>query len=185
MRVVKLIEGDLKTRHTAMRSYLEEFFASSLPTAENSYRVAYELPSGRPIVIRGAKEYAVSLSLSHVGSLTAMVVDDEVAVGIDLVRSDDSGGLEDWSVGDRTSILPSSFKAAYCWAAREAAYKALAIDRPFRPDSFRISFFDLVSFDWNFHENDLKTSGKGSCELVGGVVCAVASGRPLRQGVGL
>lgn len=181
MRLVQLIEGDVKTRHAAVSSCLLEFFGGNPASSINPYRVAYELPSGRPTITCGAKDCAVSVSLSHIDLLTAMVLDDELTVGIDLVRLSDAAGLRDWTVGDLTSNLRSSDAAAYCWAAREAAYKALAFDRPFQPDNFGISFSDRGSFKWTFKDHDRQISGQGCYELFDGIVCAVAIGNPIRR----
>ncbi len=181
MRLVRLIDGDVKTRHAAVRSCLLEFIGGNPASSTNPYRVAYEMPSGRPTITCGAEYCAVSVSLSHINSLTAMVLDNELTVGIDLVCLSDAAGLGDWTVGDLTSNLRSSDAAAYCWAAREAAYKALMFDRPFQPDSFGISFSDRGSFIWTFKDHDRQISGQGCCELFDGIVCAVAIGRPIRR----
>ncbi len=174
MRLVKLFDGDRKTRREIVKRSVREFFEGDAATPADAYRVAYLSPSGRPVLTRGTRPCEASISFAHVDMLTAVAIDDRHSIGIDLVPLRDSPSLQDWATGDRTGELPSSGGPAFCWAAREAAYKATALDVPFRPDSFAFSVLNADVFLWTFRDDGQEACGEGRFALHGSVVCALA-----------
>ncbi len=182
MRLVKVFDAASKNRNEIVKRTVRTFFDSASVTASDAYRVAYRSPSGRPVLTRGTLPCEASISFAHVDMLTAIAIDDRASIGIDLVRLEDSCALQDWATGDRTERLPSMGGAAFCWAAREAAYKATALDIPFRPDSFAFSVLNARSFIWTCRQEDYEVFGEGLFALHGSVVCALAVRNSLRRG---
>lgn len=174
MRFIRFFQGGRNDRNEIVKRSVFEVFGEQPGLSADEYRITYHSPSGRPVLSYGANVCDVSLSFSHVGAVTAFVMDNEASVGIDLVEMRDARGLRGWSLQDPTSELPATGRAAYCWAAREAAYKATALDRPFRPDSFVFSVLNSHSFMWTFSEDEQRVSGEGVFSLHGSMICALA-----------
>jgi len=138
----------------AREAFVREAAAALEQPAANRLRLASLLPSGRPIGLIDGSRATCGISLSHVADLLAVAVGPRPTVGVDLVDVATAGrGLEHWFDESQRRLATAidadcgaaGYGRAALWAAREAAFKAAAIDAPFAPAAIRI----VPGLPWN------------------------------------
>ena len=170
----------------AVARLAEEVAEASLRHLAGRVRVAALLPSGRPVALVAGRHGGVSVSTSHTSGLIGAAACREADVGIDIVdfcpqsasgeRSD--VGLDYWFTPGERHLLAGdrSLSRGMVWGAKEAAYKAAALDAVFRPLEVLIEAADGAHFHWNLQHSWSKVRGVGRFFRVAGqiVVLAVA-----------
>jgi len=170
----------------AVARLAEEVAEESLQFLAGRVRVAALLPSGRPVALVAGRPGGVSVSTSHTSSVIGAAACRDADVGIDIVdsalpaargkRSD--LGLEYWFTSAERHLLAGdrSLSRGMVWGAKEAAYKAAALDAEFRPLEVSIEAADATHFRWNLGHSWREVRGVGRFFLAAGqiVVLAVA-----------
>jgi phosphopantetheinyl transferase len=182
MTLKRVLAAHRAERGLILKRSAQELGSAILGVPSKSLRIAYSMPSGRPVLMVGNVTSPISLSFSHLDDVVAVAIDDEHTVGIDLVRAEDAKTLSAWMPPMGSDSGYGADLAAYSWAAREAAFKAAVIDRPFRPDEIQILLTGGRSFRWSAVEAGSTVSGDGHFELHASVICAIAVRRGRMNG---
>lgn len=122
----------------------ERLAADLLGVSPATLRVATLPPTGRPVVLHGGQPAACGISISHTvrpavagafPGLVAVAACRDGRVGIDIVTPADvrPEPLACFLSAADSRPADDPRHVALEWAAREAAYKASAVDEPFRP----------------------------------------------------
>ena len=170
----------------AVARLAEEVAEESLQFLAGRVRVAALLPSGRPVALVAGRHGGVSVSTAHTSSVIGAAACREADVGIDIVdfcpqaaagkRTD--YGLDYWFTPAERQLLAvnRSLSRGMMWGAKEAAYKAAALDAEFRPLEVSIEAADGDEFHWNLGHSWRAVRGVGRFFLAAGqiVVLAVA-----------
>jgi hypothetical protein len=180
MRWVQWLHAPTSEALSLLRQQARRVGGQMLGVEPERLRIAYQTPSGRPVLMLDNLPSALSLSLSNVDKDTVVAIDDCDVIGVDLVRLHDGPGLRYWF--DQEEDHPGPMQAASQWAAREAAYKAMAIDRPFVPDEFSIEAAQDLTFLWRFTAPGHHFQGTGAYSIHGHLLCAVASRQAFDKG---
>jgi len=162
----------------------EEVAVETLRHLAGRVRVAALLPSGRPVALVAGRPGGVSVSTSHTSGLIGAAACREGNVGIDIVDSfpqtaagrDSDVGLEYWFTPGERHLLAEdrSVSRGMVWGAKEAAYKAAALDAAFRPLEVSIEAADGGQFHWNLRHSWRAVGGVGRFFLVAGQVVVLA-----------
>lgn len=137
-------------------------------------RLAYTSPSGRPALLLDGRASSLNISLSHLDHHVGIAVDDCSQIGIDLVNVASARGLQTWAGSEKEGVEDDSWPA-FGWAAREAAFKALSLDRLFVPDEFEVKPVEHLQFIWRFVAPGYHHVGVGKFMIEDDdTVCAVA-----------
>jgi len=184
--VVVLKRPVVAWQSSAVARLAEEVAEESLQHLAGRVRVASLLPSGRPVALVAGRPGGVSVSTSHTSGLIGAAACREADVGIDIVdfcppsasaKSSDVG-LDYWFTPGERHLLAGnrSLSRGMVWGAKEAAYKAAALDAEFRPLEVLIEAADSAQFRWNLGHSWREVRGVGRFFLVAGqiVVLAVA-----------
>ena len=137
----------------------ERLAANALGVSPSSLRVAALPPSGRPVVLHGGAAAACGISISHTHrrsagraaiELVAVAACRGGQVGIDIVLPADVSPepLARFLAPDGLPAAADPRHVALKWAAKEAAYKASAIDEAFRPRRVVVRLTD-DGFRWS------------------------------------
>ena len=170
----------------AVARLAEEVAEESLRHRAGRVRVAALLPSGRPVALVAGRHGEVSVTTSHTSGLIGAAACREADVGIDIVdfcppaaagkRSD--FGLDYWFTPAERHLLAGdrSLSRGMVWGAKEAAYKAAALDAEFRPLEVSVEAADGDEFHWNLGHSWRAVRGVGRFFSAAGqiVVLAVA-----------
>lgn len=160
----------------------ERLAADVLGVPPASLRVATLPPTGRPVVLRGGAPVACGLSIAHThrhgaaAGLLAVAACRDGSVGIDVVAPADvapealarllaADGTDPWCVARE-------------WAAREAAYKAAALDEVFRPRRVVVDRLPDDGFRWTVGGRFRAVHGAGRFLVEGDHLVAVAVASP-------
>lgn len=150
----------------------ESLVAAESGCPQGTVRVASLLPSGRPVASGRDGALPVSVSLTHERGLVAAAVARGTTVGVDIVDvAVPRPGLEYWSDGGGADGAIAS--PGMEWAAREAAFKAAALDASFRPRAVDI-LGDDDGFTWTCRDRWRTVRGVGRFLAEGRHLVAVA-----------
>lgn len=143
---------------------------------QDAVRIERSEPSGRPLLTMDGKPASIYVSVSHLNQWCAVTLDATRSVGVDLAPLDAAHRLAAWlQPEDRwAGAGPSRVMPAYCWAAREAAFKAVRLDIPFCPDDFALHALTDATFSWCYRVRHDSLTGLGRFSLHAGMVCALA-----------
>jgi len=174
----------------AVARLAEEVAEESLQHLAGRVRVAALLPSGRPVALVAGRHGGVSVSTSHTSGLIGAAACREADVGIDIVdvcpqsasgeRSD--MGLEYWFTPAERHLLAGdrSVSRGMMWGAKEAAYKAAALDAEFRPLEVSIEAANGGHFHWSLGHSWSTVCGVGRFCLAAGQIVVLAVAQPER-----
>jgi hypothetical protein len=165
---------------TAARGLGERLAAERLGLPRPAVRLATLEPSGRPVILVHGRPARAGISVSHVEGLVAAAFAEDGGVGIDLVDPAEAGrSLDWWFTPDELALEPDEgLLRARLWAAKEAAYKAAALDEELRPRTVTIESLSPGSFAWSAHGRFTTAAGGGRFLAVGRHVVAVAASIP-------
>ena len=174
----------------AVARLAEEVAEESLQPLAGRVRVASLLPAGRPVALVAGRHGGVSVSVSHTPGLIGAAACREADVGIDIVdfcpqsasgeRSD--VGLEYWFTPAERHLLAGdrSVSRGMVWGAKEAAYKAAALDAEFHPLEVLIEAVDSAHFRWSLGHSWSTVHGVGRFCLAAGQIVVLAVAQPER-----
>jgi 4'-phosphopantetheinyl transferase EntD len=175
----------------AVARLAEEVAEESLRHLAGQVRVASLLPSGRPVALVAGRRGGVSVSTSHTPALIGAAACREADIGIDIVESAPQPaagersdvGLEYWFTPGERHLLAEdrSVSRGMVWGAKEAAYKAAALDAEFRPLEVLIEAADAAHFRWNLGHSWRAVRGVGRFFLVAGQIVVLAVAQPERK----
>lgn len=149
--------------------------ARMLGHPSQAVRIAHQQPSGRPVILIDGHPAKPSVSIAHIDRRCAIAIDAGRSIGVDLVRLADAQRLAAWlHPDDAGACIAPADMPAYCWAAREAAYKATRQDIPFAPDDIGLSGLTRNRFYWCYRSGRSVMSGGGRFDLQDSLVCALA-----------
>lgn len=174
MNRIRVIEIESEYSRALARSQACLLGSGILGVDASRLRLAYLSPSGRPALLLDGRPCALNISLSHLDRHIGIAVDDCNPIGIDLVNLASARSLQSWAGKEKKKVEQKDTWAAFEWAAREAAFKALSIDRLFIPDEFEIEPSGNLQFKWRFLAPDYCHSGIGNFMMQEDTVCAVA-----------
>lgn len=169
----------------------ERVAAHVLGVPPSSLRVAPLAPSGRPVVLPAGAAGDCGISISHLrrppddpsvgGGLVAAAACRGAHVGVDLVAPGDvsAESIARFLEGSASSAAGDARHAVRLWAAKEAAYKAAAIDEAFRPRRIVIEQPAPGGFRWIVSGRYHEVHGGGSFLAEDGFVFAVAVADPI------
>jgi len=138
----------------------ERLAADVLGISPSSLRVAALPASGRPVVIHGGAAAGCGISISHTQrrpacgasiGLVAVAACRGRHVGIDVVSPVDVSPepLARFLASDAPRSAIDAWHVSLEWAAKEAAYKASAIDEAFRPHRVVVERLADDGFRWS------------------------------------
>ncbi len=161
------------------RELAEQVAADRLGLSRAAVRVASQQPSGRPLIMVDGRPIRAAVSLAHVEGLVAAAVAEDGGVGIDLVDPAEAGrGLDWWFTPDELALEPDEgLLRARLWAAKEAAYKAAALDEELRPRTITIESLRPGAFTWTARGRFASAAGSGRFLAAGRHGVAVAAAR--------
>ena len=174
----------------AVARLAEEVAEESLRHRAGRVRVAALLPSGRPVALVAGRHGEVSVTTSHTSGLIGAAACREADVGIDIVdfcppaaagkRSD--FGLDYWFTPAERHLLAGdrSVSRGMVWGAKEAAYKAAALDAEFHPLEVSIEAVDSAHFRWSLGHSWSTVHGVGRFCLAAGQIVVLAVAQPER-----
>jgi hypothetical protein len=155
----------------------EDLVAARIGCERRLIRVAALMPSGRPVAMVRGRSAALSVSVSHIGSMIAAAVCGTADVGIDIVDPAEAGrSLDVWFTPDELALLPDEdgLLRARLWGAKEAAFKAACIDDGFRPCSVEIDHLGCTGFRWSVRGEHGPVCGQGIFTVAGMHLVAIA-----------
>lgn len=166
---------------SALARRAAERLAATLPgLVGRSLRVASLPPSGRPVLLVDGRAGREAVSLAHADGLVAAVVCPDAAVGIDLVDPAEAGrGLDFWFTPDELGLEPDEgLLRARLWAAKEAGYKAAALDVPLAASTVTIQALAPREFRFVARSPGRLVAGTGRFLAAGRHVVAIAVSLP-------
>ncbi len=163
----------------------ERLAANVLGVSPSSLRVAALPPSGRPVVLHGGAPAACGISISHTHRRPASSAPTELVaiaacrggqVGIDIVApaAVSPEPLARFLESDGLSAVTDPRNVPLEWAAKEAAYKAAAVDEGFRPRRVAVERISEQAFRWRVSGFFRAVHGTGRFIVEGDHVVAVA-----------
>jgi hypothetical protein len=155
----------------------EDLVAARVGCERRLIRVAALMPSGRPVAMVRGRSAALSVSVSHIGSMIAAAICGTADVGIDIVDPAQAGrSLDVWFTPDELALLPDEdgLLRARLWGAKEAAFKAARLDDGFRPCAVEIDDLGRTGFRWSVHGEHEPVCGQGIFTEAGTRLVAIA-----------
>lgn len=155
----------------------EELVATLIGSERRLVRIAALMPSGRPIAMVRGRPAAISVSVSHAGSMIGAAACATAGVGIDIVEPAEAGrSLDIWFTPDELTLLADDdhLARARLWGAKEAAFKAARLDEGFRPAAVDITTLDHTGFRWAVRGEHGPARGHGIFVLAGTHLVALA-----------
>jgi len=179
--------ADCSSLSVAGSRLAERLAADVLGVARSSLRVAPLAPSGRPVVVCAASAGDCGISISHLRprladapssgrGLVAVAACRGAQVGIDLVVPAEvsTASLSRFLATTRTGTDADARDAVRLWAAKEAAYKAAALDEAFRPRRIVVERVSASGFRWSVDGRYHAVHGAGIFVAEEGHILAVA-----------
>jgi hypothetical protein len=155
----------------------EGLVAARIGCERHLVRVAALMPSGRPVAMVRGRAAAVSVSVSHIGTMIGAAACATVGVGLDIVDPAEAGrSLDPWFTPAEITLLPDDdgLLRVRLWGAKEAAFKAAGLDDGFRPRSVVIEDLRPASFRWRLRCGPGRARGQGVFTVAGMHLVAVA-----------
>lgn len=157
----------------------EKLVADAIGLEASGVRVASLAPSGRPIVAVGGDISGPMVSVSHARNLYGAAVSFSAPVGIDIVDPRDvTSSLQMFFTVEECAMMSGASRYEYgcLWAAKEAAFKATALDIDFQPLRVRIRqrCRQTGCFRWSLASACRNASGVGRLAMVGCHIVGVA-----------
>ncbi|MFN9369697.1 MAG: 4'-phosphopantetheinyl transferase superfamily protein [Planctomycetia bacterium] len=168
-------------RSGATMRLAEELGATAVHRPRGLVRVAALPPSGRPVATIAGTHAGPRVSVSHVAGLLGAAVSLDGSPGLDIVDPATAGrGLDAFLTPDELALLPddTGLVRGLLWAAKEAAFKAAALDVEFRPLSVAIESLTPGGFAWTLAGPFGHVAGVGRFAAVAGHVVALAATGP-------
>ena len=188
--VVVLNRPVVACQSSAVARLAEEVAEESLQHLAGRVRVASLLPSGRPVALVAGRHGGVSVSVSHTPGLIGAAACREADVGIDIVDfcppsasvKCSEVGLDYWFTPGERHLLAGdrSLSRGMVWGAKEAAYKAAALDAEFRPLEVSIEAANGGHFRWSLGHSWSTVCGVGRFCLAAGQIVVLAVAQPER-----
>lgn len=155
----------------------EDVVAAGIGCERHLVRVAALMPSGRPVAMVRGRAAAVSVSVSHSGTMIGAAACATAGVGLDIVDPAETGrSLDAWFTVDELDLLidDDGLVRARLWGAKEAAFKAARLDDGFRPRSVVIEDLRPAGFRWSLRCGLGRARGQGVFAMAGMHLVAVA-----------
>lgn len=170
--------GNKPSSGSALR-LAEKLVADAIGLEASRVRVASLAPSGRPVVAVGGDISGLMVSVSHARDLYGAAASFNAPVGIDIVDpSDVTSSLQMFFTVEECGMMSgaSRFEYGCLWAAKEAAFKATALDIDFQPLRVRIQqrCRQTGRFRWSLASSCRNASGVGRLAMVGCHIVGVA-----------